>query len=59
MLPSFRLTGSDEDLLSNADIESSMIGQDFDDFVVSPTKSLAFKFGFKEPSIDLSSKFFK
>lgn len=56
MLPSFRLTGSDEDLLSNPDIENSMIvQQDFDD-LLSPTRALNYKFNFKEPSVDLPSK---
>lgn len=56
MLPSFRLTCSDEDLLN---IESeSMIVQDFDDFLPSPTKTFNFKFNFKEQqsNVDLSSK---
>ena len=60
MLPSFRLTGSDEDLLSNADIENSMMVQDFDDFLPSPTRLNFNKFNSNEPLtlVELPSKLF-
>lgn len=55
MLPSFRLNGSEEDLL---DIENeSMMVQDFDDLLPLQTRALNFKFNSNENSqIDLGGK---